>query len=49
MLKLKLQTFSHLLQRANSLEKKKKPKQTVDAGKDERQKEKSVTEDEMIR
>ena len=43
MLKLRLQTFSHLMQRANSLEK------TLDVGKDERQKEKGVTEDEMIR
>ena len=41
MLKLKLQYFGHLIQRANSLEK------NPDAGKDRRQ-EKGVTEDEMV-
>ena len=39
MLKLKLQYFDHLMQRANSLEK---------TGKDGGQEEKGVTEDEMI-
>ena len=42
-LKLKLQYFDHLLQRANSLEK------TEDDGKDWRQKEKRAAEDEMAR
>ena len=42
MLKLKLQYFSHLMQRASSLEK-------PDAGKDGRQKEKGAVEDEMVR
>ena len=42
MLKLKLQHFGHLVQRADSLEK------NPDAGKDWRQKEKRVTEDEMV-
>ena len=41
MLKLKLQYFGHLIQRANSLEK-------ADAGKDWRQEEKRTTEDEMV-
>ena len=41
MLKLKLQYFGHLMQRANSLEK------NPDAGKDCRQ-EKGTTEDEMV-
>ena len=44
MLKLKLQYFGHLMQRADSLE-----KTLIDAGKDWRQKEKEVAEDEMIR
>ena len=43
MLKLKLQYFGHLMQRADSLEK------DPDAGKDWRQKEKQATEDEMVR
>ena len=43
MLKLKLQYFDHLMQRADSLEK------NSDAGKDWGQKEKGVTEDEMVR
>ena len=41
MLKLKLQYFGYLTQRANSLEK------NPDAGKDWQQKEKRVAEDEM--
>ena len=41
MLKLKLQYFSHLMQRADLLEK-------TDAGRDGRQKEKGATEDEMV-
>ena len=41
MLKLKLQYFGHLMQKADSLEK------DPDAGKDGRQEEKGVTEDEM--
>ena len=41
-LMLKLQHFGHLMWRANSLEK-------TDAGKDWRQKQKRVTEDEMVR
>ena len=41
MLKLKLQYFGHLMQRANSLEKKKKN----NAGKDWEQEEKGTTED----
>ena len=41
MLKLKLQYFSHLMQRADSLEK-------TDGGKDGRQKEKRVTEEEIV-
>ena len=40
--KLKLQYFGHLIQRTNSLEK------TLMAGKDRRQEEKRVTEDEMV-
>ena len=42
MLKLKLQYFGHLLQRVDSLEK------TPAAGKDWRQEEKEMTEDEMV-
>ena len=41
MLKLKLQSFDHLLGRTNSLEK-------TDAGKDQRQEEKGMTEDEIV-
>ena len=41
MLKLELQYFGHLMQRANSLEK-------TDAGKDWRQEEKGVREGEMV-
>ena len=41
MLKLKLQCFGHLMPRADSLE-------DPDAGKDRRQEEKGMTEDEMI-
>ena len=40
-LKLKLQYFGHLMQRANSLEK-------IDAGKDWRKEENRMTEDEMV-
>ena len=43
MLKLKLQYFGHLMQRASSL------KKNSDAGKDWRKKEKRVAEDEMVR
>ena len=43
MLKLKLQYFGHLMQRADSLEK------ILDAGEDQRQKEKRVAEDKMVR
>ena len=43
MLKLKLQYFSHLMERVASLEK------TLNAGKDGRQEEKGRTEDEMVR
>ena len=42
MLKLKLQYFGHLMQRADSLEK------NPDAGKDRGQEEKGTTEDEMV-
>ena len=42
MLKLKLQCSGHLMRRANSLEK------TLDAGKDLRQEEKGMTEDQMV-
>ena len=42
MLKLKLQYFGHLMQRADSLEK------SPDSGKDWRQEEKGMTEDEMV-
>ena len=45
MLKLKLQYFGHLMRRTNSLE---KPNELVDAGKDWRQEEKRVTEDDMV-
>ena len=41
MLKLKLQYFGHLMQRADSLEK-------TDAGRDWGQEEKGTTEDEMV-
>ena len=41
-LKLKLQCSGHLMRRANSLEK------TLDAGKDLRQEEKGMTEDQMV-
>ena len=41
MLKLKLQYFGHLMQRADSLEK-------TDAGRDWGQEEKETTEDEMV-
>ena len=42
-LMLKLQYFGHLMQRADSLEK------ILDAGEDQRQKEKRVAEDKMVR
>ena len=42
MLKLKLQYFGHLMQRTDTLE-------DPDAGKDRRQKEKGMTENEMVR
>ena len=45
MLKLKLQYFGHLMQRADSLEKKKK---NPDARKDRGKEEKGVTENEMV-
>ena len=41
MLKLKLQSFGHLMQRADSLEK-------TDAGRDWGQEEKGMTEDERV-
>ena len=41
MLQLKLQSFGHLMQRTDSLEK-------TDAGQDCRQEEKGTTEDEMV-
>ena len=43
MLELKLQYFCHLMGRVNSLEK------DTAAGKDRRQEEKGMTEDEMVR
>ena len=43
MLKLKLQYFGHLMLRTDSLEK------ILDAGKDWRQEEKGMIEDEMVR
>ena len=42
MLKLKFQYFGHLMRRTDSLE------QDTDAGKDWRQEEKGMTEDEMV-
>ena len=42
LLKLKLQYFGHLMQRADSFEK------THNAGKDRRQEEKETTEDEIV-
>ena len=41
MLKLKLQSFGHVMQKADSFEK-------TDAGKDQRQEEKGMTEDVMV-
>ena len=41
MLKLKLQSFGHVMRRVDSLEK-------TDAGRDWRQEEKGATEDEMV-
>ena len=41
MLKLKLQYFGHVMQKADSFEK-------TDAGKDQRQEEKGTTEDEIV-
>ena len=49
MLKLKIQYFGHLMQRANSMEKTPLIGKDPDAGKDRRQKEKGVAEDEMVR
>ena len=48
-LKLKLQYFGHLMQKANSLEKTWLIGKDPEAGKDWRQKEKKAVEDEMIR
>ena len=42
MLKLRLQYYSHLMRRTDSFEK------TLDVGKDQRQEEKGMTEDEMV-
>ena len=42
MLKLRLQYYSHLMRRTDSFEK------TLDVGKDRRQEEKGMTEDEMV-
>ena len=47
-LKLKLQYFGHLMQRADSLEKTRLIGKDPDAGKDRRQEEKGVAEDEMV-
>ena len=52
MLKVKLQYFGHLMRKTDSLEKtvkKKKKRKDPDAGKDFRQEEKGMTEDEMVR
>ena len=46
-LMLKLQYFGHLMQRANSLEKSRLIGKDLDAGKNRRQEEKGMTEDEM--
>ena len=48
MLKPKLQYFGHLMQRADSLEKTRLIGKDPDAGKDRRQEEKGVAEDEMV-
>ena len=48
MLKLKLEYFGHLMQRADSLEKTLLFRKDPDAGKDCRQEEKGTTEDEMV-
>ena len=45
---LKLQYFGHLMWRANSFEKTQLIWKDPDAGKDEGQKEKGMTEDEMV-
>ena len=49
MLKLKLQYFGYLMQRADSLEKTQLIGKDPDAGKDWRQKEKGAAEDEIVR
>ena len=49
MLKLKIQYFGHLMQRANSMEKTPLIGKDPNAGKDYRQKEKGTAEDEMVR
>ena len=49
MLKLKLQYFGHLMQRAKLLEKTQLIGKDPDAGKDWKQEEKGTTEDEMVR
>ena len=46
-LMLKLQYFGHLMQRANSLEESRLIGKDLDAGKNRRQEEKGMTEDEM--
>ena len=48
MLNLKLQYFGHLMQRPESLEKTRLIGKDPDAGKDRRQEEKGVAEDEMV-
>ena len=48
MLKLKLQYFGHLMQRADSFEKTRLIWKDPDAGKDWGQEEKQTTEDEMV-
>ena len=48
MLKLKLQYFGHLMQRANSMEKTWLIGKDPDAGKDGRQEEEGATEDKMV-
>ena len=49
MLKLKIQYFGHLMQRANSVEKTPLTGKDPDAGKDRRQNEKGMAEDEIVR
>ena len=48
-MKLKLQYFGHLMQRADSSEKTQLIGKDPDAGKDQRQKEKGAAEDKILR